>query len=134
MMISKPVSSDNSKVVGEIVPDDFPLSYTKNSNNGGGGSMNNDYVTHPELKVSESKTQAELEKLNTKLDAKFEVINHRLDNLDKNIPMMIENALLKERDYQRDQQKENRRFFWGTIIIGGISAIAGVVSILVSLL
>lgn len=96
--------------------------------------MNNDYVTHPELKVSESKTQDELEKLNTKLDAKFEVINHRLDNLEKNIPMMIENALLKEREYQTNQQKENRRFFWGTIIIGGISAIAGVVSILVSLL
>lgn len=101
---------------------------------GGGGNMNNDYVTHPELKVSESKTQAELEKLNTKIDAKFEVINHRLDNLEKNIPMIIENALLKEREYQTNQQKENRRFFWGTIIIGGISAIAGVVSILVSLL
>lgn len=48
--------------------------------------------------------------------------------------MIIENILLKEREYQTNQQKENRRFFWGTIIIGGISAIAGVVSILVSLL
>lgn len=127
--------------------------------NGGGGNMNNNYVTHAELKLSEEQTQRKLDnldnkitqvdnkldykfnKLDKKIDSKFNGLDNKIDRLNdkfddkfNQIPMIIENALYKEREYQRNQQKENRRFFWGTIIIGGISAVAAIVSVVISLL
>ena len=115
----------------------------ENSFNGGGENMNKKFVTHDELKISQLETQNKLtqldnkidtkfSELNSKIDNKFNVLDNKIDNLEKNIPMIIENALYKEREYQRNQQKENRRFFWGTIIIGGISAVAAIISAIVS--
>ena len=92
------------------------------------------YVTHDELKISQLEAQNKLDRLANKMDSNFKSINQRFDNLERNIPMMIENALYKEREYQRGQQKENRRFFWGTIIIGGVSALAGMASAVISIL
>lgn len=103
MMTSGNVVSLDSKRV------DKPVSPIDNGDNGGGGNMNDKYVTK--------------EYLNAKIDDKFE-----------QIPNVIENSILKEREFQREQQKETRRFFWGTIIIGGISAVAGVASVIVSLI
>ncbi|MBM6763081.1 hypothetical protein [Ligilactobacillus agilis] len=102
---------------------------------GGGGNMNNNnYVTHDELTISQLETQNRINQLDNKIDTKFSELNSKIDNLEKNIPIMIENALYKEREYQRGQQKENRRFFWGTIIIGGVSALAGIASTIISIL
>lgn len=88
--------------------------------NGNGGGNMNEYVTREEFNNAMHQ-----------IDRKFDQVDHRLDLIDQKfgqkfdqIPVMIENALFKEREYQRSQQKENRRFFWGTIIIGGISAVA----------
>lgn len=64
--------------------------------NGGGGNMNNDYVTHAELKLSEEQTQRKLDKLDNdiakvdnKLDYKFNQLDNKIDNkfneLDKKI-------------------------------------------------
>lgn len=124
------------------------LGYNKvdNSSDGGGGNMiNNNYVTHDELTISQleiqnritqldSKIDTKFSELNSKIDSKFNILDNKIDNLEKNIPIMIENALYKEREYQRGQQKENRRFFWGTIIIGGVSALAGIASAIISIL
>ena len=98
------------------------------------GMEDKKYVTHDELKISQLETQNKLDRLANKMDSNFKSINQRFDNLERNIPMMIENALYKEREYQRGQQKENRRFFWGTIIIGGVSALAGIASAVISIL
>ncbi|KRL81765.1 hypothetical protein FC36_GL001357 [Ligilactobacillus equi DSM 15833 = JCM 10991] len=109
---------------------------------------NKKYVTHDELRISQLETQNKLDKIDSKIDQSFVKIDNlekrvddrfdsfekRIDDKFNSIPMIIENAMLKEREYQRNQQKENRRFFWGTIIIGGIGAVAGVVSIIISLL
>ncbi|MCQ4116576.1 MULTISPECIES: hypothetical protein [Ligilactobacillus] len=105
--------------------------------------MNKKFVTHDELKISQLETQNKLiqldnkidtkfSELSSKIDSKFNILDNKIDNLEKNIPIIIENALYKEREYQQNQQKENRRFFWGTIIIGGISAVAAIISAIVS--
>ncbi len=94
-------------------------------NNGNGGSRNMDdkYVTKEYL-------NAKLENIDTKINS----LSSHIDDKFEQLPNVIENAILKEREFQREQQKETRRFFWGTIIIGGISAVAGVASVIVSLI
>lgn len=122
-----------------------PLGYNEDGNSfdGGGEDMNKKFVTHDELKISQLETQNKLiqldnkidtkfSELSSKIDSKFNILDNKIDNLEKNIPIIIENALYKEREYQQNQQKENRRFFWGTIIIGGISAVAAIISAIVS--
>lgn len=98
-------------------------------NGGDGGGNMDDYVTQSEFKISELKTQNKLDRLESKIDS----LSDKVDTKFNQIPGIIENAMLKEREYQRVQQRETRRFFWGTIIIGGISAVAGVISVIVSI-
>lgn len=100
-----------------------PSKSVDNDGNGGGNNMDDKYATKEYV-------NAKLETTNTKIDALSQHIDDKLDQ----IPNIIENAILKEREFQKDQQKENRRFFWGTIIIGGISAVAAVISIIISLI
>lgn len=95
----------------------------KGNNNGGGNNMDNKYVTKEYF-------NAKFETIDTKIDALSKHIDDKFDQ----IPNIIENSILKEREFQREQQKETRRFFWGTIIIGGVSALAGVASVIISLL
>ena len=59
------------------VDNEIPISYNKggNSSDGGGGNMNNDYVTHPELKLSEEQTQHKLDNL----DNKITQVDNKLD-------------------------------------------------------
>ncbi|MHC3377788.1 hypothetical protein [Ligilactobacillus equi] len=111
------------KIKGNDIHQEGSINYNKDRKDGVIVMENKKYVTHDELRISQLETQNKLDKIDSKID-----------NLSDKIPMIIENAMLKEREYQRNQQKENRRFFWGTIIIGGIGAVAGVVSIIISLL
>ena len=62
--------------------------------------MNKKFVTHDELKISQLETQNKLIQLDNKIDTKFSVLDNKIDNLEKNIPIIIENALYKEREYQ----------------------------------
>ncbi|KRM20271.1 hypothetical protein FC40_GL000189 [Ligilactobacillus hayakitensis DSM 18933 = JCM 14209] len=100
----------------ESISPGSPLSYNEDENLSKGGSENMDkkFVTHDELKISQLETQNKIDKLNSKIDN----LSEKIDEKFSSIPMMIENALYKEREYQREQQKEWRRFFWGTIVIG----------------
>lgn len=93
------------------------------SNRGDDNMKNQDYVTHDELTISELKTQNQLDRIENKMDNLSNQVSHAIS---EDIPQKIELALLKEREYQKQQQKDNRRFFWSTIIIGGISAIAAI--------
>ena len=138
-------SNDNNVPANTPIENDERVLYNKgrNSSDGGGGNMNKKFVTHDELKISQLETQNKLiqldnktdtkfSELSSKIDSKFNILDNKIDNFEKNIPIIIENAMYKEREYQQNQQKENRRFFWGTIIIGGISAVAAIISIIVS--
>ena len=57
----------------------------ENSFNGGGGNMNNDYVTHPELKLSEEQTQHKLDNLDNKITQVDNKIDYKFNKLDKKI-------------------------------------------------
>ena len=145
MVVPLKSAADATVTPLSAVDKEIPISYNKggNSSDGGGGNMNKKFVTHDELKISQLETQNKLiqldnktdtkfSELSSKIDSKFNILDNKIDNFEKNIPIIIENALYKEREYQQNQQKENRRFFWGTIIIGGISAVAAIISIIVS--
>ncbi|MCC4394455.1 hypothetical protein LMC00_00515 [Limosilactobacillus reuteri] len=110
-----------NNIPGNPADTNIPPMY--NNDNGGGGNMNDKYVTKEYL-------NAKIETIDTKIDA----LSKHIDDKFEQIPNVIENSILKEREFQREQQKETRRFFWGTIIIGGISAVAGVASVIVSLI
>lgn len=71
-----------SKIIGVITKNN-----TKKFYDGGGGNMNNDYVTHPELRLSEMETQRKLDKLDNKitqvdnkLDYKFNELDNKIDS------------------------------------------------------
>lgn len=97
-------------------------------NNGdGGGNMDDKYVSKDYL-------NARLDTINQKIDGLNQHIDDGFNSLGKQIPLEINNAILNERQYQQAQQKENRRFFWGTIIIGGIAALAGIGSLVVAII
>ncbi|URI13431.1 hypothetical protein [Ligilactobacillus salivarius] len=145
MVVPLKSATDATVTPLSAVDEEIPISYNKDGNSfdGGGENMNKKFVTHDELKISQLETQNKLiqldnkidtkfSELNSKIDSKFNILDNKIDNLEKNIPIIIENALYKEREYQQNQQKENRRFFWGTIIIGGISAVAAIISAIVS--
>lgn len=100
------------------------------SNRGDDNMKKQDYVTHDELTISELKTQRHLDRIENKIDNLSNQVSHAIS---EDIPKTIELALLKEREYQKERQKDNRRFFWGTIIIGGISAIAAIGSIIATI-
>ena len=106
-----------------VEPGTSAIHSTSYNNGGGGGNMNDKYVTKEYL-------NAKLETIDAKIDALSKHIDDKFDQ----IPNVIENSILKEREFQREQQKETKRFFWGTIFIGGISAVAGVAAVIVSLI
>ena len=58
---------------------------TKKFYDGGGGNMNNDYVTHPELRLSEEQTQRKLDNLDNKITQVDNKIDYKFDELDKKI-------------------------------------------------
>lgn len=100
------------------------------SNRGDDNMKKQDYVTHDELTISELKNQRQLDRIENKIDNLSNQVSHAIS---EDVPKTIELALLKEREYQKERQKDNRRFFWGTIIIGGISAIAAIGSIIATI-
>ncbi|MGZ7885282.1 hypothetical protein ACN6K0_08705 (plasmid) [Ligilactobacillus salivarius] len=57
----------------------------ENSFNGGGGNMNNDYVTHPELRLSEKETQRKLDNLDNKITQVDNKLDYKFNELDKKI-------------------------------------------------
>lgn len=123
-----------NKLIDTGLPVSTPSSASYNidntSNRGDDNMKKQDYVTHDELTISELKTQRQLDRIENKIDNLSNQVSHAIS---EDVPKTIELALLKEREYQKERQKDNRRFFWGTIIIGGISAIAAIGSIIATI-
>jgi len=91
---------------------------SSNYGNGGGSDMDK-YATKEELKT-----------LETKIDGRFNVIDKTLENLPDKMKLLINESDEK----RRADEKDTKRFFWGTIIIGGISAISAIISVILTII
>ncbi|MYU78597.1 hypothetical protein FYL09_08615 [Lactobacillus salivarius] len=87
--MATPLYSSNDKNIPANTPieSDSQVLYNKdgNSSDGGGGNMNNDYVTHPELKLSEEETQRKLDNLDSKITQVDNKLDYKFNELDKKI-------------------------------------------------
>lgn len=90
----------------------------KNYSDGDGSDMDK-YATKEELKT-----------LETKIDGRFNVIDKTLENLPDKMKLLINESDEK----RRADEKDTKRFFWGTIIIGGISAISAIISVILTII
>lgn len=86
--------------------------------NGGGSDMDK-YATKEELRT-----------LETKIDGQFNVLNKTLEDLPDKMKLLINESDEK----RRTDEKDTKRFFWGTIIIGGISAISAIISVILTII
>ncbi|MDE1506685.1 hypothetical protein [Ligilactobacillus salivarius] len=80
-------SNDKNIPVNTPIESDSQVLYNKDGNlsDGGGGNMNNDYVTHPELKLSEEETQRKLDNLDSKITQVDNKLDYKFNELDKKI-------------------------------------------------
>ncbi|APX72896.1 hypothetical protein M5C72_07260 [Companilactobacillus allii] len=93
----------------------FKNDTTKNSD--GGGSNMDKYATKEELLATEKL-------LSEKIDYRFDLLEEKISSIpDKTRIMLNDSEKIQQKEF-----KDNRRFFWGTIIIGGISALSAVIS------
>ena len=84
-----------------------------------------------------------------RIDDKFDMLSHQIDNskedlkdnlnelkenLNTTIPLQIKNSILEEREYQQNQQKETRRFLWGTIGIGVLTIVVTIIIAIIQFL
>ena len=117
------------------------VSKTRYNNGDGGGTMKDDrYVTHTELKLNTEKVLHHMDNKFTdvdrhfaEVDKRFAEVDNRLDLLDQKIdqiPTKIENSILHEREFQRQQHTETTRYFFGTIIIGLISIAVSIIGLM----
>lgn len=97
---------------------------------------NNEYVTKQDLQISELKTQNKLDKLDAhfnnienKIDGLKESFNLEINGLKESINLKIENEMLKSEQKRVQEQKEWRRFFWGTIVIGGLGVVIAIIGL-----
>ena len=88
MVVHEMKSNDDATIIPfSAVDKEIPISYNKggDSSDGGGGNMNNDYVTHPELKLSEEKTQRKLDNLDNKITQVDNKLDYKFNKLDEKI-------------------------------------------------
>lgn len=114
-----------------------------NDNNQNGGGNMEDYVTHRELQSELEKqdlkvknqfteTNSKINELEIKMNSRFNKIDARFDNInDKfdSLPEKIENIVMKNNQERDKEQKETRRYLWGTIFIGTVSMIISIIAL-----
>lgn len=109
----------------------------KKYNKGGGEPpMKDDYVTHEELDHAFDKLDSKIDKLETKIDGKFNVVDSKFDLVNQkidHIPDQIKLALNETEKEKRKEHTETMHYLVGTITIGGLSVIAAIISIIISL-
>lgn len=119
----------------------------KNDDGNGGGSDMDKYVTKEELKTLETKIDGQFNTLNAKLDGNFSLMNERFSSMNAKIiddhkfqdekftslPEQIKNIVHDSEDKQRKEINDNRKFIWGTIVIGGLATIASIASVILTI-
>lgn len=119
---------------------------SSNHGNGGGSDMDK-YATKEELKTLETKIDGQFNALNAKLDGNFGLMNEKFSSINDKIidnrkfqdekftslPEQIKNIVHDSEDKQRKEINDNRKFIWGTIVIGGLATIASIVSVILTI-
>ncbi|CCK86371.1 Phage-related protein [Lactobacillus equicursoris DSM 19284 = JCM 14600 = CIP 110162] len=62
----------------------------------------------------------------SKVDNRLDLLGQKIDQ----IPTTIENSILREREFQRQQHTETIRYIFGTIVIGLISIAVAIISLM----
>lgn len=76
---------------------------------------------------------ANVDKQFVETDQHFSKVDNRLDLLGQKIdqiPTTIENSILREREFQRQQHTETTRYILGTIVIGLISIAVSIIGLM----
>lgn len=76
---------------------------------------NGDYVTDEDLRKFEEKMDLIIATAIQPLETKIDTLPHKVENL-----------LLKEREYQNKKREETNKFIVGTIVIGGLGLLSGI--------
>lgn len=103
--------------------------------------VQNDYVTHAELNHATDKLESKIDHFETKIDGSFNTLDAKIDGkfnlINEKFDRIPEQIKLALSDSEKEKQKEHLqtvRYLVGTLLIGGISAIAAIISIVISLL
>ena len=116
MMTSGNVVSLNSKRV------DKPVSPIDNGDNGGGGNMNNKFVTHTELELSN-------QKLLRHIDEKFNQLEKKIDANQSETNLKFENINTKFQEV--DTKFEKQKVWFYSTAIGIATATCTIVGFLI---
>ncbi|MBE1727434.1 hypothetical protein HFM82_14500 [Lactobacillus plantarum] len=96
-------------------------SHSNNSDSSDNGGKNMDkYVTHEEL-----------QRVADKITNRIDLLDHDMQNNFDRIPDKIEIALNEHDERTRAEHKETKRFIIGTLIIGGLSLIVGIIALFI---
>ena len=79
---------------------------------GSGGNMNNDYVTHPELRLSEMETQRKLDKLDNKITQVDNKLDYKFNELDKKIDSKFNELDTKINSLDDKFDAQNKLLWW----------------------
>lgn len=99
--------------------------------------MNNDYVTKQELENSQLKQELLFGNIQsrsdvnfTKIDGKFDLLESKLDNFANSIPLVIDTKINEFKKESELKHAETIRFIRGTIVLGIISVIVALISLI----
>ncbi|MCI1921932.1 MAG: hypothetical protein LKJ22_08430 [Liquorilactobacillus nagelii] len=104
----------------------------------------NDYVTQRELdekfgrisdKIdsSEKYLKEHIEKKSAETNGKIDVLTQSINDFKQSFPQTVNLAVRDEFDKRDKERKETNRFIIGTLVIGGISLIVSIASVIVSI-
>lgn len=152
-MNNKVISFTDYKTIAPADMDSFNSGTIRKTNevssnygNGDGSDMDK-YATKEELRTLETKIDGQFNALNAKLDGNFGLMNEKFSSINDKIidnrkfqdekftslPEQIKNIVHDSEDKQRKEINDNRKFIWGTIVIGGLATIASIVSVILTI-
>jgi len=112
------------------------------------------YATKEELKTLEAKIDGQFNTLDAHLDGHFNLIDERFKSIDSkldanhkiqdehfksinekfnSLPDKIKTIVRDSEDKQKKEISDNRKFIWGTLIIGGLATISSIASVIITL-
>lgn len=99
----------------------------------GGPTLNHEYATKQELQILQAKIEGKIDTLGVKIDSKFENVDSSISDLKSSIPDKISLAIHDQFEKRDHDRKETNHFIIGTWVIGGLSLVVSIVSIIVTI-